>query len=450
MDLDVQGEWWLPGQENNKLYGVLKVTNGEAGRLELNGAFRSALDAIVWSEDDDSASKSGVISLSSLRETGTYPIILGESGIEGKYYTLKDCWSSSSGRRGQSSKRSESIGVNQVIEGILFDGPNEQIEFDGCRITMRHLSVWLGRSGLKVVYSGTPEQFARVEAVELEDLSLELQDTSKLHFKQTLATSGDRIHSAAIEQSCVLVWDFSFLRTPEEVTRAVGDVQDLVSIACNRPAEFESVVMVHPQAPLTALDGTDLPGRQPIEYYGQWLVRDRKHSPLNRHDLLFTFDDIGGMAGVEGWIRVAQDNQTALARVMSTMYGDGLYIQDKLTNCLASLEWLDANRKKDKVKDYAVRLRRSAGLAGDQFIDMLGDLDSWVRLAVDYRNDLAHHYDKLYRNSSAVLYPITQSAYWLFVICMLRMAGFPEVVFDKISAHPEFTWLRSEMRRLLA
>lgn len=450
MDLDVQGEWWLPGHESGKIYGVLKVAKGEAGRLELSGAFRSFFDSVAWNEKEDDGSRSGVVSLASMRDAGTYPTILGKSEVEGKYYTLKDCWSSRSGSKGRSAKRSESVGVNQVVEGILFDEPDEEIQFDGCRISMRHLPIWVGRSGLKVSYPSNPETFATIEAVNLKDLKADLKDKSTISFRQSLGTNGDGIHSAAIEQSCILVWDFPSLRKPEEITSAVGDVQDLVSIGCNRPAEFESVVMVHPQAPVTTMSGRILPGREPIRYYGQWLIKDRKQGSPKQHNLLFTLDDVGGMPGIENWIAVARKNQTALARVMSTLYGDGLYIQDKLTNCLASLEWLDANRKQDNVKDYAVRLRRSVTLAGPQFEEIIGDIDKWVKLALEYRNDLMHHYDKLFRNSTATLYPVSQSVYWLFVLCMFRMAGFPDALFAKISAHQDLTWLRAEMRRILA
>ena len=125
----------------------------------------------------------------------------------------------------------------------------------------------------------------------------------------------------------------------------------------------------------------------------------------------------------------------------------GMFMSDRLLNYVAALEGLD--RKKTGIvetRDLPARLRRCVELAGDPFKDLVGHVSHWAELVAWHRNDIAHNFGRQPRGSAAEQHYLAESAYWLSVYVMLRMADLPDAVFDRLSRHQEFAHLGGEVR----
>jgi hypothetical protein len=75
----------------------------------------------------------------------------------------------------------------------------------------------------------------------------------------------------------------------------------------------------HPKLPALSLTATPFGDmRHDVAYRVRWSNRLAPREPVKVHDMYFTFDDLGGIAGVGQWLAVALDYRTELGRVMAT------------------------------------------------------------------------------------------------------------------------------------
>jgi hypothetical protein len=83
---------------------------------------------------------------------------------------------------------------------------------------------------------------------------------------------------------------------------------------------------------------------------------------------------------------------------------------------------------------------------GGPIAKLLPDVNAWCEKAKDERNNLAHHYGRTIHLDSTELLYSSEVAYWLFMLCLLRLADAPNAVFDHITANPDFGWLRERLK----
>ncbi|HEU5042561.1 MAG TPA: hypothetical protein VFT75_00325 [Nocardioidaceae bacterium] len=90
-------------------------------------------------------------------------------------------------------------------------------------------------------------------------------------------------------------------------------------------------------------------------------------------------------------------------------------------------------------------------LAGDLFRDLIvEDSAAWSKRVKELRHDLAHHRDRFRLDGSVGGHLISEQLYWLYVLCMLRVAHAPEEVFESIAKHQQWNWLRRKAQETLA
>lgn len=438
--LTFQGRWWLPEHEDHQVFGTLTWDADEGGTLLLQDELRP----VVWLDNvlaDGSVQKCRDDSGEFQR---TYPLIFGR--VENRAYTLLDSFRLSA-REYDMDERTEKVHVNRFLEGAWFDDPDE-LRVDRLVIDMRHLTGWVNHSGLEVDWARADEAdkdvFAIVTAKTLPSLTAE-QSGVTVRLTQGLRTTGDEVHNLGVAQ-----WWSVRLRTsePEPLKTFLdkaSDFQDLVSVAVGKTAQFEKVVVHYPEVPLLSMAGTPIKNlRHDITYYIRWSNRSAPCEPVKRHDMYFTFDDLGGMDGVSRWLAVAADYRTELGRVMATRYREDMFLEDRIMNVSAALDSVDKNRRQTgKWVEYAKRIKHCVDLAGPPFLDLIViDPDQWVERVVTTRDDLAHHREQFRTDGSVGDSLLAEQLFWLFVICMLRLADAPEPVYEGIAKHPQIRWLR--------
>ena len=86
-NLEVRGQWWLPGRADRKIPGILTFSPEDGAELSLFGSLRGMF------EEGERTEKEGTVRLSitqaALERSGSYPRLHGDGG--GTAYTLQDC-----------------------------------------------------------------------------------------------------------------------------------------------------------------------------------------------------------------------------------------------------------------------------------------------------------------------------------------------------------------------
>jgi len=204
------------------------------------------------------------------------------------------------------------------------------------------------RSGFKIEHpksDGTGDPFAVISAEILPAFDV-AGGGGRIAFGQSLSETGDSLHSVGISQHWDLNVAFNAVEPIDAFTGIASDVQDLVSIAVGKTADFERVVLRHPDVPLRSLSGVPIGDfRDEIHYRARWSNRTADGGPVKAHERYFSFDDFGGADGVGRWMMVAQEYRTELGRVMATRYSDAMYLEDRVMNVCAALDSFDAVRR---------------------------------------------------------------------------------------------------------
>jgi hypothetical protein len=440
---DVQGLWWLPEYKNHRVPGTLVWNAESGGQLGLHGEIRP----VVW---NDNVLSDGSIQKYRDPRTPTdqqYPIILGQAGPLA--YTLVRSFSLSL-RESADGDSIERVHVNEVLEGAWFTSP-EDLQADRVFIDLRHLTGWVDRSGLSASYPSTDDpsdpRFAIVTATALPSLKTDCGDVD-VRLVHRLGTSGDHIHSLVVKQGWSLQLTRPALTPISRFLDTASDIQDLLSIAVGMTASFDRVVIQHPDLLALSLAGTPFGGgqRADITFHAGWSNHADPCEPVVRHNMYFTFADLGGIDAVGRWLDQAERYRTELGRVMATRYSTKMYVEDRIMNICAALDSFDKVRRGTSA-DYVERIKQCVALAGPPFLNLIHqDPAGWARAVKEARHDLAHHRERFRLDGSVGEHLLAEQLFWLFTMCMLRLAEAAESAFDSLAHHRQIQWLTEQAR----
>ena len=430
--MEIQGEWWLPEEAEHRLKGTLTI---EPDRIELAlfDAFGQSKTPHGLSVGDDSRS---------------FSRILGEGA--NKAYTLDRCFQTNrTGLFGGMS--TQRVTVHQVFEEVHFE-PGENIEFTEITIKIECLAEFVQQTGLDGKIEIAHEQGKETKAKAWMTLNSIPMRTfpglngSRGSLEHTIESSSTEFRERHLTEDFVFRIKYTDLRPPEQLLKEISHLRDLVTIATGRRAAYIKVSYKHPDV-AHHLSETDK-RLIPITQYAQWTVRSETGKrALARHDVLFTLEEFGGPDALGRWLEVADANAASLSRVMVARYSDGTYITDNLLNAVAALEGYDREKYQDG-KTLLQRLRRCASDAGSEFGDLVGDVKEVTKLLKNSRNDIAHHNAGIEGTMTDVF--VARVAGWLLILCLMRDAKAPDVVFEKIAKHPQWLWLKARLAEVLA
>jgi hypothetical protein len=169
------------------------------------------------------------------------------------------------------------------------------------------------------------------------------------------------------------------------------------------------------------------------------------------HEAYFGLEDLGGMPGVAKWLVVARKHRETLGKVMATRYAASMYVTDRYYNRVASLEDLNRQEAGDGNQTVSLnrRLTRCAKLAGQPFTDLVVNVDEWVKIVKSDRDDIGHHFGRRQRQHTTEQFYLSESTYWLYVLCLLRLADAPDAVFTQITDNYRFQGLGRRLAKFI-
>jgi hypothetical protein len=415
--LDVKGYFGLPDQpEATRLPGQLVFSTADGGSLSL---------------------------IDRLSGLGRQPSrLVGEA--EGQSYTLEDCWPAYSapvqGKQG--------LLVQRVIVGALY-AKDEPVTADRVSLALANLTHWAATAGYAEAIRHREDEQPTGRWTFLFDpirpISVSVP-RGMLRLEQRRDWTGDGITIRTLTQAAWFHIDFNEVLPLSDVIDLASDLQDLVSIGTDRPAAFEHFRLWPPDFYREVPDGRQI--RQPVDYLAEWNARPDKHKrPPNEHDMAFTFTELGEMDGVAKWLKVAAKYRSMLGQVMNTRYERRVFVEDRLLDRVAALEGLHRAWKrtgKNRVL-LVVRLTDLAALAGDPFTELVGDARAWCERVKKERDNIAHHKGRPAHQESGDIYFTAEAAYWLFVLCLLKLMKAPAAVFDHITRCRGFAWAKDAL-----
>lgn len=421
------GVWWLPESRDKQVSGILTFTPADGASLELIGMLRGLVDVAAG------AGPHGIGS-DNFDEAGNYGRICGVAG--GKSFTLEGCFRTGASNLFASGpgRSTERVHVNRFIRGAEFE-PGEQVETTRVEVRLLHLPYWIARGGVAMkhylpdtVPEGEP--LVSLEANLLPDRRIELDSGMTLSLCEEIVMVGDRVTEAGLNRD-VRVRLEGKQQDLQDYLRILTIFQDLVSIGTGRTSTFEAFSFHHPEVVHELRDGTDYPVT--IEFFAQWVNWEtRMPGSVGLHDVLFNLTDLGGEPAVQRWIRFALDHQGTIARVMGTRYRTGGYVSDRLLNRAAALEALDRDTHGQDDESFKNRMLRLATIAGSPFGDAVGDVDRWASRFKKARIAAAHHSNRHPAEAGHLDYYLSEVAYYLFVLCLLRHIGADDRAVERV------------------
>jgi hypothetical protein len=260
---------------------------------------------------------------------------------------------------------------------------------------------------------------------------------------QSRGYDGDGLNEQRLRQSLSFELTFNETVSLEDAVDVASDLQDLVTVGTHRVAAFEYLHLYNPDIFTERPNGINDPVATRLLLPWHAKPDTSKRGPIP-YDMAFTFEELGGMDGVAQWLAVAERYRSMLGRVMATKYVR-MFVQDRFLHRIVALEGLHRTLSGTTEATLLTRLRSLCDLAGDPISGLLPDVAAWCRKAKAERNHLAHFYGRPIHQDGSDVYKSSEVAYWLFVVCLLRLAKAPDPVFQHISRNPDLNWLKAHL-----
>ena len=314
---EAQGVWWIPGS-TTRVPGTLAFSRESGARLSLIGALRGFLEGGDASKVDGTT----VIEFSdeAIERSGVYPRIHGEAS--GVFWTLEDAFRTQHNLT-LGSAELETIHADRVFKGALFE-KGEELEATSLTIGLEHLAAWTLETGLAQSMSfatdgGPPtgKAWATLSATPIPERSTRVTDELTVKLLHALSVSGDRITESGLRQDFYFRVDAALLVAVGELLDWAGALQDLVSMAVDRPAGFTALTFRHPDAVIGTGDRSI---EKPIEFFAQWTTDTPGvgRGAVRHDEMVFTLPELGGLPGIARWLDVTELHRSAMRRVMLT------------------------------------------------------------------------------------------------------------------------------------
>ena len=412
-ELNLEGLFWLDNKPDDQV----------AGRLTFDSTNGACLDLIG--------------SLHEIEETLGQSRILGIAG--GKELTLVDCLRTNASM-GFPGLFREQYRATLVLSGSQIT-ESQPLEFDTVRIKLRHLDSWIWKTGTDVQII-PDEQGIGIGEIQVTHKPLEKEvvptDFGELELTFAYGFDPDPFHTTTLTQTALLGAHFSDSRTIEHILETCTTLRNLLTIGVGAPAFFIEATLMCSDLRRDLGDGRTSP--IPIGLYIPVLGDPNKAEVKNIHpsQMLFTFDDIGGLEGIARWVRTATKFKTVVGSLLSHWYLPTIYTDNRFLNIIIAAEALERIRQNQQNINFSNGLEGLANYAGKPFKMLVQDVKPWVNEVVRLRiNNLVHrglHGDI----EGPRLFWLSESLYFLVVLCLFRECGVAEKTLSKITRHQRF------------
>jgi hypothetical protein len=461
--IDELGLFWLPGHEDDALSGRLRFDPTSDGiDLTLVGRFDNT------PENSDSLFR-----------------IVGWIGND--KVTLDRCFSRGPNLRAPGIVESKYY-ANQMFVGHHFE--RDELAFQSAAIRLSDLDSWVGRSGI-VTETDYPHIESRSRPIYRMAFTPLPDETcpfsrGRLRLGFGWKPGGDPIHGISFKQWPGIIIEYDQMQALETVQKDVDRIQDLVTLCIDAPTSLDSLVLRRPDIQAKVLSGQDAGVEQPIEFLATPIryVDPQERRPSHWHQMLLTFDELGGMDALARWLDASQRFQRALNSFMSIKHAKQMFAENRFLNVTFAAEaihriitrrgpymdeetfegllgvyientpeehrdWLRGRIEHGNEPPLRRRLLELATRAGAATRPLIGEKKSWAHTLTQVRNELTHLATDSRQFNGADLVFLTESVYAVLRICMLVECGVSRETLTKKANSSTAAWYRDRLKASL-
>ncbi len=342
----------------------------------------------------------------------------------------------------------EEYRVPVVLSGYHFD-ESEPLEFDSVTVSLRHLEHWVNRSGVSVEYI-QEEGANRVRSVNIEHSPLESTVTQthigQLELSFGWKVLGDHILQSTIEQKCGFSLRFAEPLALEDILNHCSALKDIVTIGLDTPSQFIEVTLKL-QLP-DELRNNSGQSHAEIKLYADLkgpAYQTKKRAPQPAQ-MIFTFDDIGGLTGIGEWVGVAHRYRVVIGSLMNSIYSPELSEENRFFNAVVAAEALARIKVGKQQVNLGMELASLGHEAGETFKVLVGDIATWAKTIVRTRDNFVVHPGLHEYVNSPQMFFLGESLYLLVILSLLRECGIEESTLKNIGKHQRFKRIADKLR----
>lgn len=451
---NTDGVFWLPTNPESHIAGRLQFDIVDGGKLDLIGTLSSASDV--------------------LNDANVPKVLHGVAG--GHKYTLRDCQRTNFNMSMPGIER-EAYHVPEIIRGVHITSDTD-FKFVAFRMNTRYLSHWIGTTGISYEWEpGSLDHYGI--SYDRPESEVDITGFGTIEICYGWNTDGDNFLSSGISHSTFVKATFDTPLPLEDVCSIVSSIQDIITLGMDVTAITTGLSLEHEQHTRELADGRIV--HEHIELFKPWLGADIPESKTrtNSDDILVTFDDMGRVAGLSRWLKTHDMFRLTINSLLSHRYMPKMYGENRLQNAVFAAESFDRARFKNRVESrenfrarrkrileacpqdrewldnflqYANeprlvdRLLRLARYAGGRFEYLVGNVEAWARHVKNVRNRLVHSEGSSDGPDGLTLFLLSESVYFLVVICLLRECGIGDVMLDDEFDNRRFRHLHDQLR----
>jgi hypothetical protein len=454
--VDKLGLFWLPQSPEDSLSGRLIFDPAEGVRLNLVGTF----DAHA---SDDS-----------------HVTIHGWFGSD--RVTIDDAW----GTKGFQAPGvpESSYRANRMLVGHHLAG--DDLIFHGAAFRLSGLNSWLDVSGLE-----TDRRVSAEDRVSY-NITYTRPDPHVGAFSRGKVTAWfsaeftmDDVDNFAINPKPLIRIEYDEPQPIETIIRDVARVQSLVIICTGLSVVLDELIFTTPTIKETMLDGSESGADKPIRLLAPPInyVKDADRKRSHRHEMLLTYDDLGGIKAVARWLDVSEKFERPLEYFVSILLAKHIFVENRFLNVTFAAEafhrlTIGGSRTDDE--EFTGRLDACVGAAPDDLQDWLreglihnneptlrkrlqdlarfaelatrpiiGKRDRWAYLSARVRNEITHIGASSRMLGGGDLFYLSESVFDVLRMCMLQELGVPNDTLAEKSSKYAITWYKDRLQEAL-
>ena len=424
-ELNLEGVFWLETMPDDQVAGRLTFDAVNGAELDLIGSFHS---------------------LQKLFNELERPVrIHGIAG--GNLLTLVDCLRTNLSMQVPGIAR-ERYRASVILSGCQLNESQPQV-FNAVRVTFRHLDSWVWKTGT-VVDISSDEQSTGIGKIQVTHTPLEKEvvptDIGELELIFTYGFNPDPFHTTTLTQSAALGVQFTEPRTLQDTLGICTALRNLVTIGVDAPAFIPEASLTHSDLVRELPEGKVSP--IPIGLYTQGLGDTTQGEAKNIHpaQMLFTFDDIGGLEGIAQWLKTSAKFKAVIGSLLSHWYLPTIYTDNRFLNIIIAAEALERIRLNQQSFNFSDGLERLVSFAGEPFDGLVQDVKSWVNEIVRVRTNNLIHRGLRGDIEGPRMFWLSESVYFLVVFCLLRECGVAESTLSNIKNHQRFRMIAEQLQ----
>lgn len=419
--LRVNGMFWLASQPDNRVAGVLEFSRSSGGRLKLLGSFR-VVDPLPGQSTTIGKERPEIVRILGMTDKTHLT-------LEGCLLTREtiDVFNT------QDRMPTAEYAVSVILMGCqLSDG--DPILVKAIRVHICNLENWVGSTGISrsikhdessrgVSQFGLECTPIAPNVVEKDSLSLELS--------YSYSARQDKAVKWSLRESCYLSVMFQDPPSLPDAFDAAGALSTPVSVGVDSASPITSFRI---RVASGDADGDPNTG-QWVTVYADALAMRRKcdGNSRTRHEMLYTFDDIGGLEGLSRWLTNDVRFRTVLEELLSYWHVRKPYIGNRIVGLSIGVEMLYGKRHQSRGKvNMKTAFDKLARDASPAFGTVVGNITSWVTEVTRMRHSAAHGSPQ---TDDERLYALSESVYLLIVLNLLLEVGVPTRVLRKVAQH---------------